>query len=258
MVRCALSGAAGTGGDALHARRGDGAGDDGGRSGAVDCRGALCHCAGTVHPSRRTLRHRHLYFQCRHEVRAPAFGTPEYMRATQMTGQMARYYDLPMRASGVCTANVRTGRRCGLRPVGGRRPRRVRQPGAVSPRPTAHLRTDRPDTGRPRDHARHLCADRHPRPQPRRRGALSPGGPGRPLPGTDRQQAEDQADLRRPAGRGRLGRIAVKSIRPAGHSHRFANRYGDRHQHFGGTRFSPKPRRRGAGPSGSDRAASTP
>jgi trimethylamine--corrinoid protein Co-methyltransferase len=37
---------------------------------------------------------------------APAFGTPEYMRATQMTGQMARFYGLPLRASGVCTANV--------------------------------------------------------------------------------------------------------------------------------------------------------
>ena len=37
---------------------------------------------------------------------APAFGTPEYMRATQMTGQMARFYGLPMRASGVCAANV--------------------------------------------------------------------------------------------------------------------------------------------------------
>jgi trimethylamine--corrinoid protein Co-methyltransferase len=40
---------------------------------------------------------------------APAFGTPEYMRATQMTGQMARYYKLPMRASGVCAANVPDG-----------------------------------------------------------------------------------------------------------------------------------------------------
>jgi trimethylamine:corrinoid methyltransferase-like protein len=40
---------------------------------------------------------------------APAFGTPEYMRATQMTGQMARYYGLPMRASGVCAANVPDG-----------------------------------------------------------------------------------------------------------------------------------------------------
>ncbi len=40
---------------------------------------------------------------------APAFGTPEYMRATQMTGQMARHYGLPMRASGVCTANVPDG-----------------------------------------------------------------------------------------------------------------------------------------------------
>jgi trimethylamine--corrinoid protein Co-methyltransferase len=37
---------------------------------------------------------------------APAFGTPEYMRATQMAGQMARHYGLPMRASGVCAANV--------------------------------------------------------------------------------------------------------------------------------------------------------
>ena len=35
---------------------------------------------------------------------APAFGTPEYMRATQMTGQMARFYGLPLRASGVCAA----------------------------------------------------------------------------------------------------------------------------------------------------------
>lgn len=40
---------------------------------------------------------------------APAFGTPEYMRATQMTGQMARHYGLPMRASGVCAANVPDG-----------------------------------------------------------------------------------------------------------------------------------------------------
>ncbi|MGB0902877.1 trimethylamine methyltransferase family protein [Halocynthiibacter sp.] len=40
---------------------------------------------------------------------APAFGTPEYMRATQMTGQMARFYKLPMRASGSCAANVPDG-----------------------------------------------------------------------------------------------------------------------------------------------------
>lgn len=40
---------------------------------------------------------------------APAFGTPEYMRATQITGQMARHYGLPMRASGVCAANVPDG-----------------------------------------------------------------------------------------------------------------------------------------------------
>jgi trimethylamine--corrinoid protein Co-methyltransferase len=37
---------------------------------------------------------------------APAFGTPEYMRATQMTGQMARRYGLPLRSSGTCAANT--------------------------------------------------------------------------------------------------------------------------------------------------------
>lgn len=40
---------------------------------------------------------------------APAFGTPEYMRATQMTGQLARYYKLPLRSSGVCAANIPDG-----------------------------------------------------------------------------------------------------------------------------------------------------
>ena len=40
---------------------------------------------------------------------APAFGTPEYMRATQMTGQMARFYKLPLRSSGVCASNVPDG-----------------------------------------------------------------------------------------------------------------------------------------------------
>lgn len=40
---------------------------------------------------------------------APAFGTPEYMRATQMTGQLARHYGLALRSSGVCTANVPDG-----------------------------------------------------------------------------------------------------------------------------------------------------
>ncbi len=37
---------------------------------------------------------------------APAFGTPEYMRATQMSGQMARFYGLPFRASNACAANA--------------------------------------------------------------------------------------------------------------------------------------------------------
>lgn len=40
---------------------------------------------------------------------APAFGTPEYMRATQMTGQLVRFYGLPLRSSGVCAANIPDG-----------------------------------------------------------------------------------------------------------------------------------------------------
>ena len=40
---------------------------------------------------------------------APAFGTPEYVRATQMTGQMCRFYGLPLRASNACAANVPDG-----------------------------------------------------------------------------------------------------------------------------------------------------
>lgn len=40
---------------------------------------------------------------------APAFGTPEYMRAMQMSGQMARRYDLPWRASNANAANYPDG-----------------------------------------------------------------------------------------------------------------------------------------------------
>ena len=37
---------------------------------------------------------------------APAFGTPDYMRTTQMTGQMARFYGIPLRASNTCVSNA--------------------------------------------------------------------------------------------------------------------------------------------------------
>ena len=40
---------------------------------------------------------------------APAFGTPEYIRATQISGQMARFYGLPLRASNACAANAPDG-----------------------------------------------------------------------------------------------------------------------------------------------------
>ena len=37
---------------------------------------------------------------------APAFGTPDYMRTTQMTGQLARFYGLPLRSSNTCVSNA--------------------------------------------------------------------------------------------------------------------------------------------------------
>jgi trimethylamine--corrinoid protein Co-methyltransferase len=37
---------------------------------------------------------------------APAFGTPEYMLAAQISGQLARRYGLPFRSSNVCAANA--------------------------------------------------------------------------------------------------------------------------------------------------------
>jgi trimethylamine---corrinoid protein Co-methyltransferase len=37
---------------------------------------------------------------------APAFGTPEYMKATIIGGQMARRYGVPYRTSNTCAANV--------------------------------------------------------------------------------------------------------------------------------------------------------
>ncbi|MEM7300812.1 MAG: trimethylamine methyltransferase family protein [Pseudomonadota bacterium] len=40
---------------------------------------------------------------------APAFGTPDYMRATQMTGQLCRYYDIPMRSTNANAANCPDG-----------------------------------------------------------------------------------------------------------------------------------------------------
>lgn len=40
---------------------------------------------------------------------APAFGTPDYIRATQITGQLARFYGLPMRATNANAANTPDG-----------------------------------------------------------------------------------------------------------------------------------------------------
>jgi len=37
---------------------------------------------------------------------APAFGTPEYMKAAIVGGQLARRYNIPYRTSGVCAANT--------------------------------------------------------------------------------------------------------------------------------------------------------
>ena len=45
---------------------------------------------------------------------APAFGTPEYVRATQISGQMARYYNLPLRTSNANAANAPDAKQFGV------------------------------------------------------------------------------------------------------------------------------------------------
>lgn len=37
---------------------------------------------------------------------SPAFGTPEYVQAAQISGQLARHYGIPFRSSNVCAANA--------------------------------------------------------------------------------------------------------------------------------------------------------
>jgi hypothetical protein len=60
---------AGGGGHALHAGRRDGAGDDGGRGGAVHRRGAVGDRALPVRRPGLRLRDRHLHLECGHEIR---------------------------------------------------------------------------------------------------------------------------------------------------------------------------------------------
>ena len=92
---------------ALHALRRHGAGDDRRRGGAADRGGALRRsrcCSASV----RALPVVYGSFTSNVDMKsgAPAFGTPEYVRATQISGQMARYYGLPLRASNACAANA--------------------------------------------------------------------------------------------------------------------------------------------------------
>ena len=105
------SGTAGAGdcGDAIHAGWCDGTGDDGGGRGAILAE-ALCAIA-LFQYVRPGIPCAIGTFTSNVDMKsgAPAFGTPEYMRSTQMTGQMARFYSLPMRSSGVCAANVPDG-----------------------------------------------------------------------------------------------------------------------------------------------------
>ena len=58
---------------------------------------------------------------------APAFGTPEYMKAAIVGGQLARRYRLPYRTSGTCAANAvdaQAAYEFGVFPVGGDHGRR--------------------------------------------------------------------------------------------------------------------------------------
>ena len=63
---------------------------------------ALCQIRAPRHP--RLLRRLHL--QRGHEDRRPAFGTPEYAKATQAGAQLARRYRVPFRASSTNASNA--------------------------------------------------------------------------------------------------------------------------------------------------------
>ncbi len=101
---------AGDSSHALHTRRGDGSGDDVGGAVAQSIAEGLCAIALAqwINPGAPCVLGT---FTSNVDMKsgAPAFGTPEYMRATQMTGQMARFYGLPLRSSGTCAANVPDG-----------------------------------------------------------------------------------------------------------------------------------------------------
>jgi trimethylamine--corrinoid protein Co-methyltransferase len=93
----------------VHLGRCNGSGHHGRGRDAIHCRGALCHrlvsiCAPGIPCVIGTFTS-----NVDMKTGAPAFGTAEYMRATQMTGQMGRFYKLPIRSSGVCAANVPDG-----------------------------------------------------------------------------------------------------------------------------------------------------
>ena len=93
--------------DAVHARRRDGAGDRRRCAGAAERRGAAraSRCTQLVRPGAPVV---YGGFTSNVDMKsgAPAFGTPEYMKAVLVGGQLARRYRLPYRTSNACAANT--------------------------------------------------------------------------------------------------------------------------------------------------------
>ncbi len=91
---------------ALHARWRHGAGDGGGRGGGAECRspGRLR----AVQTVRKGAPFIYGGFTSNVDMKsgAPAFGTPEYMKACIVGGQLARRYSVPYRTSNTCAANT--------------------------------------------------------------------------------------------------------------------------------------------------------
>ena len=87
-------------------RRCHGAGHPRRRAGRAECRGAGRSGDDAGGAQGRALHLWRLHLNVDMKSGAPAFGTPEYMKAAIIGGQLARRYGLPYRTSNTCAANA--------------------------------------------------------------------------------------------------------------------------------------------------------
>jgi trimethylamine---corrinoid protein Co-methyltransferase len=90
----------------VHAGRRHGAGDHRGRPGGAECRGAGRPGDDAGGAAGAPFIYGCFTSNVDMKSGAPAFGTPEYMKACIIGGQLARRYNVPYRTSNTCAANA--------------------------------------------------------------------------------------------------------------------------------------------------------